>query len=135
MPPTADPWTDRARDALSRYAEPLLRDVAARLVKPRTPIPADELADRCAAALTNPPVIDRRIREQPDAARKLLALVGVSRRPAWRVGHLVTLLTALGHAEGLAPVLSLLQAGLLHPELPPSGREFAAFESWIGSAG
>jgi hypothetical protein len=135
MPPTADPWTDRARDALSRYAEPLLRDVAARLVKPRTPIPADELADRCAAALTNPPVIDRRIREQPDAARRLLALVAAGRRPAWRVGHFVTLLAALGHAEGLAPILSLLQAGLLHPELPPGGREFAAFESWLGSTG
>src|SRR5581483_7831011 len=115
MPPTADPWTDRARDALARYAEPLLREVAARLVKPRTPIPADELADRCAAALTNPPVIDRRIKEQPAAGR----------RPAWRVGHLVTLLAALDHAEGLAPVLSLLRAGLLYPDLPPGGREVA----------
>ncbi len=135
MPPTADPWTDRARDALARYAEPLLREVAARLVKPRTPIPADELADRCAAALTNPPVIDRRIKEQPDAARKLLALVAAGRRPAWRVGHLVTLLAALDHAEGLAPVLSLLRAGLLYPDLPPGGREVADFESWLGSAG
>jgi hypothetical protein len=135
MPPTADPWTDRARDALSRYAEPLRRDVAAKLVKPRTPIPADELADRCVAALTNPPVIDRRVREQPDAARKLLALVGLGRRPAWKVGHLVTLLASLGHAEGLAPVLSLLQAGLLYPELSPEGKELTAFESWLGSAG
>jgi hypothetical protein len=135
MPPPADPWTDRARDALSRYAESLLRDVAAKLVRPRTPIPSDELADRCIAALTNPPVIDRRVREQPDAARKLLALVGLSRRPAWQVGHLVTLLASLGHAEGLAPVLSLLQAGLLYPELPPEGKELTAFESWLGSAG
>jgi hypothetical protein len=135
MPPPADPWTDRVRDTLDRYAEPLLRDVTAKLVKPRTPIPADELAERCVATLTNPPVIDRRIREQPDAARKLLALVGLGRRPAWKVGHLVPLLASLGHAEGLAPVVSLLQAGLLYPELPPEGKELTAFESWLGSAG
>ncbi|HET6573573.1 MAG TPA: hypothetical protein VFG68_08230, partial [Fimbriiglobus sp.] len=135
MPPPADPWTDRARDVLSRYAESLRRDVAAKLVRPRTPIPADELAERCVAALTNPPVIDRRIKEQPDAARKLLALVGLSRRPTWKVGHLVTLLASLGHPEGLAPVMALLQAGLLYPDLPPEGRGYTAFESWLGSVG
>ena len=135
MPPTADPWTDRARDALSRYAEPLLREVASRLVKPRTPIPADELADRCVATLTNPPVIDRRIKEQPVAARKLLALVGLSRRPTWRIGHLVPMLASLGHAEGLAPAVALLQAGLLYPDLPADGKELTTFESWLGSAG
>jgi hypothetical protein len=135
MPPTADPWTDRARDALSRYAEPLLREVAAKLVKPRTTVPADELVERCVAALANPPVIDRRIKEQPDAARKLLALVGVSRRPAWKVGHLVTLLAALGHAEGLEPVLSLLRAGLLYPAHSPGGAELDHFENWLGFAG
>jgi hypothetical protein len=135
MPPTDDPETDRARDALARYAEPLLREVAARLVKPRTAIPADELIDRVVAVLTNPPVLDRRLRELPDAARKLLALVGISRRPTWKVGHLVTLLAALGHAEGLGPILLLLQTGLLYPELPPEGPEFDNFESWIGAAG
>ena len=38
MPPTSDldDWSTRARDAMSRYAEPLLRTVTARLIKPRT---------------------------------------------------------------------------------------------------
>src|SRR5436190_23951982 len=102
MPPPVDPdvWTLRAREALARYTEPLLRTVAAHLVKPRSAIPVDELADRCFATLTNPPVVDRRIREQSDTARKLLALMGLSRRPAWKVGHLLTPLAALGHADG-----------------------------------
>lgn len=137
MPPPADPdvWTLRAREALARYTEPLLRTVAAHLVKPRSAIPVDELADRCFATLTNPPVVDRRIKDQSDAARKLLTLVGLSRRPAWKVGHLLTLLAALGHSDGLAPVLELLQTGLLFPELSPYGPPLAQFESWLGSDG
>ncbi len=137
MPPPADPdvWTLRAREALARYTEPLLRAVAAHLVKPRSAIPIDELADRCFATLTNPPVVDRRIKDQSDAARKLLTLVGLSRRPAWKVGHLLTLLAALGHSDGLAPVLELLQTGLLFPELSPHGPPLAQFECWLGSDG
>src|SRR5215207_7274261 len=116
--PDADPdWSLRCREALGRYSEPLLRAVADRLVRPRTKLPADELLDKAAATFTNAPVIDRRIKDQPPAARKLLALVGISRQPRWKVGHLLTLLAALGHDEGFAPVQALLEAGLLFPEL------------------
>ena len=71
MPPTPDPpdWTARGRDALAAYAGPLLRAVAARLVKPRTNQPVDELLDKSAATLTNPPVIDRRIKARGFANR------------------------------------------------------------------
>ncbi|MFO0849010.1 MAG: hypothetical protein U0871_10725, partial [Gemmataceae bacterium] len=130
-----DPWTARARDALARYAEPLLREVATALVRPRTAIPADELADRLLGTLLNPPVIDRRVKELPEPARKALALIGLSRRPTWSVGHLVTALAALGHTDGLEPVLTLLKTGLLFPQLPENSPELVAFESWIGWAG
>ena len=136
MPPTADPWTDRARDALSRYAEPLLRDVAAKLVRPRTPIPADELAERCVATLTNPPVIDRRIKEQPDAARKLLALVGLSRRPTWKVGHLVTLLAVAGPRRGVGPGPSRsCKPGCSTPNCRPTDGGRPRSRAWLGSGG
>ena len=48
MPSFSEPddWTARGRDALSRYAEPLLRAVAARLVRPRTNQPVEELLAR-----------------------------------------------------------------------------------------
>lgn len=121
MPPTPDDavWSNRCRDVLSRYAEPLARSVAAKLVRPRANQPLDELLDKAVATLTNPPVIDRRIRDLPEAARKLLAVVGLSRQPRWKVGHLITLLAALGHAEGFTPVLAALEAGLLFPTLAP----------------
>ena len=113
----ADPdWSDRARAALSGYSEPLLRSVAARLVKPRANQPVDDVLDKLVAAQTNAPVIDRRVRELPPECRKLLALIGLSRQPRWKVAHLITLLAALDHAEGFAPVQTLLEAGLLFPD-------------------
>src|SRR5207248_2025043 len=133
--PEHDDWSARCRDALARYAEPLLRGVAARLVRPRTNQPADELIDKAAAALTNPPVVDRRVRELPEPARKLLALIGLSRQPRWKVGHLLTLLAALGHSDGFDPVAETLAAGLLHPELPEGHPPLRDFTEWLGSAG
>jgi hypothetical protein len=137
MPPFPEPddWSGRCRDALARYSEPLLRAVAAKLVRPRTNQPVAELIDKSVAALTNPPVIDRRVKELPNAERKLLALVGLSRQPRWKVGHLVTMLAALGHAEGFAPVQAALEAGLLFPDLPPGGPAVDDFAAWLGRAG
>ena len=132
MPPTD---LDRVRAVLARYAEPLLRDVTARLVKPRTAVPADELADRLLATLANPPVVDRRIRELPEASRKLLTLIGLSRRSDWGVGHLITLLAALGHHNGFGPILDLLATGLLFPALPARSPEVVQFATWLGWAG
>src|SRR4051812_36107604 len=117
MPPIDDDanWTDQCRDAMARYAAPLLREVAGKLVRPRANQPLDELLDKAVGMLTNPPVIDRRIRDLPDAPRKLLAVIGLSRQMRWKVGHLLTLLSALGHDEGLAPIETALRAGMLYP--------------------
>src|SRR5580658_953627 len=123
MPPPMEEidWSVRCRETLSGYAEPLIRAVAAKLVKPRANQPIEELLDKVVAALTNPPVIDRRIRDLPEGVRKLLALIGLSRQPRWKVGHLLNLLSALGHSEGFAPIAHALNAGLLFPcLLPPS---------------
>ena len=46
------------RTALSRYDDSLLRAVAAKLFKPRSQWPTEELIDRAAEALDNAPVID-----------------------------------------------------------------------------
>src|SRR6266542_3008414 len=132
MPSPAEPdWSVRCREALARYSEPLLRIVADKLVRPRTKLPADELLDKAAATLTNAPVIDRRIKDQPPAARKLLALIGISRQPRWKVGHLATLLAALDHAEGYAPIQTLLENGLLFPELGADSPPVGDFAAWF----
>jgi hypothetical protein len=137
MPPSpeSDDWSARATAALSAYDEPLLRVVAGRLVKPRTQQPVEELVEKTVATLLNPPVIDRRIKELPPATRKLLGLIGRSRQPRWKVGHLLALLASLGHAEGFAPVQAALDAGLLFPEPNPHAPPVADFAAWLGSAG
>jgi hypothetical protein len=137
MPPPAAPddWTDRCRDTLAHYSEPLLRSVAAKLIKPRTSQPVEELLDKCVSALLNAPLIDRRIKDLPEASRRLLALVGLSRQPRWKVGHLITLLSALGHAEGFEPVQAAFEAGLLFPELSPLAPPLDDFAAWLGQAG
>jgi hypothetical protein len=137
MPPSpdVDDWSARAAAALAAYAEPLLREVAGRLVKPRTQQPLDELVEKAVATLLNPPVIDRRVKELPPAARKLLAVIGRSRQPRWKVGHLIALLAALGHAEGFAPVQAALDAGLLFPEPNPVAPPIGDFAEWLGASG
>src|SRR5205823_3768253 len=58
-----------------------------------------------------------------------------SRQPRWKAGHLITLLAALGHAEGFAPVQAALEAGLLFPELSAHAPPLDDFAAWLGRAG
>jgi len=122
------------RTALARYDEPLLRAVAARLFKPRSQWPADELIARAADTLANAPVLDRRLKELPAAPRQLLAVAGLGRRPDWPVGQLLALLGALGHNEGLAPIHALLDSGLAVPVLADEGRSIRSWDDWLGAA-
>ncbi len=135
--PFIDPadWSDKVRGILRRYDEGLLRRVATKLYRPRSQWPVEELIDRCVGTLDNAAVIDRRLNELDPVSRKLLALIGHSRQPRWKVGGLLEMLAALGHAEGLRPVLTLLEHGLLYPDLPDEGGGLKDFEQWVGQAG
>jgi hypothetical protein len=143
--PLADPaaWSDRLRRTLAGYDEALLRQVADRLVKPRSHWPVDDLLERCLATVTNPAVLDRRLQDLEPAGRQLLALIGHSRQPGWQLGNLVELLIALGHPDGLRPVLDLLEAGLLYPlrsgdepaATPARGERIKSFEQWLAFPG
>jgi hypothetical protein len=126
---------DRVRATVAKYAEPLLRQVAQRLLRPRSQWPAEELIERCVAALANAVVIDRRLNDLSPAARKLLAVVGLSRQPVWRVGHLLAMLATLDHAEGFAPIQELLEGGLAYPVLSPGIKSLKQFEDWLGESG
>ena len=143
--PETAPWSDLLRHTLAAYDEPLLRGVAGRLVRPRNQWPVEELIDRSVATADNPPVIDRRLKELEPASRQVLALIGHSRQPRWALGNLVEMAFALGHADGLAPVFALLEAGLLFPALDHdaasngtngrSGPRIKTFEQWLGFPG
>jgi hypothetical protein len=137
MPGTdAKSWSDLLCRVLGNYAEPLLRQVAGSLVKPRNQWPVDELIARTVATVSNAAVIDRRLKEAGLAERRLLALIGHSRQPHWKLIGLLQLQGTLGHSEGLAPVLNLLRAGLLYPHMPAGEPPLKSFESWLslGSA-
>lgn len=126
-------WAAPVRAALARYDESLLRAVSAKLFKPRSQWPPDELVDRAVDALGNAPVIDRRLKDLAPAPRQLLAAVGLGRHFDWPVGQLLALLGTLGHAEGLAPVLTLLDAGLIVPVLPENDRPIRSWDDWLGA--
>jgi hypothetical protein len=136
-------WSTLLRRTLSAYEEPLLRQVAGRLLKPRNQWPVDELIERSVATASNPAVIDRRLQELEPSGRQVLALIGHSRQPAWDVGNLVEMALALGHADGLKPVFALLEAGLLFPTLGAEAGEtddgatprVKTFEQWLGFPG
>jgi hypothetical protein len=134
----ASSWSEQLQRTLSRYDEALLRAVAAKLLKPRNQWPIDELIARSVTTATNPAVLDRRLKELEPAARQLLALIGHSRQPRWAMGNLVEMLIALGHTDGVGPVLALLQTGLLYPYLGEDATASArvkSFEQWLAAPG
>ena len=127
-------WTDKLQRTLQRYSGDLVRTVAARLIRPRNEWPVEDLIDRCVAAVANPALIDRRLKELDPACRRLLAMIAHSRQPRWRLGSLLELLAALGNAEGPRPVFDLFTSGLLYPDLPESWPTLNTFEQWLGQA-
>jgi hypothetical protein len=138
MTPNADTpeaWLEAAHAVFLRYDDDLLRQVAAKLIRPRNQWPADELRDRCLQALTNPATLDRRLKELPAPALQALALLAQSHQPMWAFGHLVELLMALGCETPLTPLFALLETGLIFPVLPETGGSLRSFEQWLGFPG
>jgi hypothetical protein len=131
MGPDAGDWSVQMRQTLARYDDLLLRSVASRLARPRGHWPAEELIDRCLNAISNPAVLDRRLEALPPASRQILACIGHSRQLRWPLGSLVELAIALGSTDGLRPILDLLEAGLLLPELTPGPSKLLSFQYWL----
>jgi hypothetical protein len=129
------PIGDPVREALVRYDESLLRQVAANLIRPRNQWPVEDLIERCVQAIDNAALIDRRIREQNQACRQLLAAMARSRHGVWRVAHLVEILGALGHSLGIDPVIQLCQQGLLYPVLNSNKQRIKHFQQWLVQTG
>ncbi len=130
---------DDVRLTLQRYDEGLLRVVAQKLCRPRNQWPLEELLERIVMALGNPVMLDRRLKEFTPECRQVLALVRHSGKPDWPIGGLVEMLVALGSADGLAPVLTLLESGLLLPQWNAAATvnnrgKLKGFDAWLASA-
>ena len=124
-------WIERVRATLTSYDEDLLRSVAAKLAKPRSQWPPDELIERCMQTLANPAVVDRRLLELGPLQRRLLSFMGRSRRPIWRLGSLLEFLSASGGAADPNEVLPLLEMGFLYPDLATSGARLKSIDQWL----
>lgn len=122
---------ERVAWTLQRYDEPLLRRVSENMFRPRNQWPAAELVARGVAAVSNAAAVDRRLQALGPACRQLLALIGHSRQPRWRVGSLLEMLAVLGLPAEPGPVLALLDAGLLFPILPDSITRLKRFDHWL----
>lgn len=86
-----------------------------------------------AAALADPVGLDRTLKPVSPIARQLLRLFDVSRQMRWTVQALADVLPILGHPDGLAPVVELLECGLAFPDVP-AGLPVESFAAWIGQA-
>src|SRR5215471_4427309 len=126
---SAESVSELLRQTLERYDESLLRRVAGRLLKPRNHWPVAELLERMQSAVENAPLIDRRLQELAAGSRRVLAAIGLSRQPRWRLGNLVELGIALGELDGLRPIFGLFESGFLYPLATGKIRNF---EEWLG---
>jgi len=134
-------WSEMLQRTMVLYDENLLRQVVARLIRPRNQWPVEELIQRSVETINNPVVIDRRVKELVPASRQALALIGHSRQSVWSLGNLIEMLMALGHADGLQPLFALFEAGLVFPLLTPldnlhgSSNRIKNFEQWLAMPG
>jgi hypothetical protein len=86
--------------------------------------------------LENVAAVDRRLGETDVAGHALLAVLAHTYRPHWRLGSLLAVITALGHENGIEPVIALCRHGLLFPDLPEGISDLRNLEQWFqqGSA-
>ena len=133
MPSANDFWTEKLELILSVYDGSLVRQIAARLLKTRSQWPVDELRQRIREAMANAPVIDRRLKDLPEACVRLLGAIDASGRPGWKVSRLMEMLATLGHADGLAPIQTLLEEGLLFPIPGVADRKVRQFNQWLSN--
>lgn len=123
---------DPLRRSLSGCSAGLIRQMAERFLRPRAKLTPDELAERLLTGFANPVLVDRRCKELSPPARGLLALIDMSRQPAWRVRELVELLSGLQPATDLAPLLELCSVGMLLPEAPPpTGNKWSSVDEIV----
>lgn len=124
-------WSGAVRATVAKYDLSLLRGVAGKLFRPRNQWPAEELIERLVAALSNAPLIDRRLSDLSPAARQALALASRGIVRNWRVGALVGLLASLNADATVDPIIELLEGGLLYPVLKTDTECVLALELWL----
>ncbi len=120
----ADPWQERLEDVLAACDVAFLRTIADHLLRARSHWPADDLRDRIAQALANPPLVDRRLRDLPTAAQRLLQVLAVNSRPDGRLSSFIEILAAVDDSPGLEALGALWNYGFLFPVERPANKRW-----------
>lgn len=128
-----DLWRNLIEKAMQAYDEPLAREVAGQLIRPRSYWPLDDLIDKCLGTLEDVTQVDRRLKTLEPEQRQVLALFGHSQQAVWHLGNVVELVVALGHEEPVKLIHDLLLAGLLYPVLDSTLElsRLKNFDQWI----
>lgn len=113
--------------------------MAATALKPRQKLAVADLRAKLLTWHTNPPQVDRRLRELSEQARTLLALMHLGKRCQWRVGTLLELVSTLHGqgvdtlaVDGLKIIEELFLQGMLIPVANPERKKISSFEEWLG---
>ena len=136
----APAWDQSAVElAWEGYAEGLLRIIAGNALKARQKLPVAELREKLLTWHSNPPQIDRRLKELTPSARTLLALMHIGKRAQWRIGTMLELVSCLhGQSadslavDGLKVVEELFLQGMIVPVANPDRKKLNSFEEWLG---
>lgn len=113
--------------------------MAGTALKPRQKLPVAELRQKLLTWHSNPPQVDRRLRELSVTARTLLALMHGGKRSQWRVGSLLEMISCLGGVhgaqlaiDGLKVIEELFLQGMLVPLADKDRQKLTSFEDWLG---
>lgn len=116
-----------------------MRTVAGNALKVRQKLPVAEIREQLLTWHSNPPQIDRRLKELTPTARTLLALMHVGKRAQWRIGTLLELVSCLNGqgadtlaVDGLKVVEELFLQGMIVPLANQDRKKLNSFEEWLG---
>ncbi|HMP15714.1 MAG TPA: hypothetical protein PKD72_01720, partial [Gemmatales bacterium] len=136
----APSWSeDDVARAWDGYAEPLLRQISAKVMKPRQKLPLAELKQKLLHWHDNPPLVDRRLRELSLPARTLLAIPYLGKRTLWRLGTLLEVVSSFSQqdscdlpTDNLKVIEELFLYGMIIPVAQAERSKLKSFEDWLG---
>ncbi|MGL4422679.1 MAG: hypothetical protein ACRCZF_18565, partial [Gemmataceae bacterium] len=129
--PAPDP-SEILEGAYARYDALLARAVASKLVKPKIGQEHDSLVQQAIETLTNPPAIDRRLKEIAEGPRRVLMLLAATQQTRWRTGAIYELAHASAADDASMVLKQLLESGLVYPLGTGS---IATFDQWFTQVG
>lgn len=120
--PPSDAWREVVRGYLEENPESALQQVAKSLFPPRSKGTREELIERTLEALSEPAVIDRRLKTLSDDAKRALAVLRYADDGRWSTRLFVPTMACLTEFSPSGSLVELAEAGFLFLAIPPRSR-------------